>query len=183
MGLENVVKDILDQARSEVDLITSQADEEAAAIINKANIQAKKIKEEKQTEVEAQIIRMKKQDISSTRLETKRAVLNARKDILDSVFQYVRDNISSLPDKKNADLLKVILKNNESNGTSVYSNKKDAELVKKMTSLTYMGEIDCIGGLMIENDDGSIRLDFTYDRILDDVSDQSLKQISEILFG
>ncbi len=52
-----------------------------------------------------------------------------------------------------------------------------------MTRLAYMGETDCIGGLVIENDDGSIRLDFTYDRILDDVSDQSLKQISEILFG
>ena len=64
-----------------------------------------------------------------------------------------------------------------------YSNEKDAKHVMKMTDLTYMGEINCIGGLVIENDDGTVRMDYTYDRILEDVSEQSLKHISDILFG
>jgi V/A-type H+-transporting ATPase subunit E len=52
-----------------------------------------------------------------------------------------------------------------------------------MTKLEFAGEIDCIGGIVIENKDGTEVLDFRYDMILKDVNEQSLKQISNILFG
>ncbi len=109
--------------------------------------------------------------------------MNAKKDILDSVNQSAKDDISSMPTEQNADLLKTILDKHGSSGTRVYSNERDAKFVQEMTDLTYMGEIDCIGGLVIENNDGTVRMDYTYDRILEDVSEQSLKQISDILFG
>ncbi|HEX7627365.1 MAG TPA: V-type ATP synthase subunit E, partial [Candidatus Methanoperedens sp.] len=35
----------------------------------------------------------------------------------------------------------------------------------------------------MENADGSVVLDFKYDMILKNVSEQSLKQVSDILFG
>ncbi len=86
------------------------------------------------------------------------------------------------PDK-NASMLKAILDEHGSDGIRVYSNARDAKLVRELTDLTFMDEIDCIGGLIIENEDGSVRLDYTFDRILDDVSEQTLKPVSDILFG
>ena len=40
-----------------------------------------------------------------------------------------------------------------------------------------------IGGIVLENEDGTVRLDFTYDSILKNVYERSLKQISDILYG
>ena len=182
MGLEDVVNDILEQARSKAAAINAEAENEAAALISEAQSKADEIMQTRQAEVDAHIERMHKQEISSAHLEMKRAALNAKKDILDSVNQSAKDAISSMPAEQNADLLKTILDKHGSSGTRVYSNGRDAKFVQEMTDLTYMGEIDCIGGLVIENDDGTVRMDYTYDRILEDVSEQSLKQISDILF-
>jgi V/A-type H+-transporting ATPase subunit E len=183
MGLENVVNDILEQAKSEVATIEAEAQAEADAIINEAKAKAKTIITESQAKIEADIQRKIKQEKSSAQLEVKRTALNAKKDVLDSVYDSAREAISSLSSEKNAELLKAILDKYGSDGTRIYSNGRDASLVRKMTDLTFMGEIDCIGGLVIENDDGSVRLDYTFDRILDDVSEQTLKPVSDILFG
>lgn len=183
MGLENVVNDILEQAKTEVAAIEAEAQDEAAAITDKAKNEAEKILADSKTEVEANIQRRLKQETSSAQLESKRAALNAKKDVLDSVYQSAREAISSLPPDKNASMLKAILDEHGSEGARVYSNARDAKLVRELTDLTFMGEIDCIGGLIIENEDGSIRLDYTFDRILDDVSEQTLKPVSDILFG
>jgi V/A-type H+-transporting ATPase subunit E len=183
MGLENVIEDILQQAKKQVDVINTLADEEVAAINEKAQAKAEKVIKDKQTEVDAQIKRMRIQEISGAHLEVKRAVLNAKKDLLDSVYQSARDSIAAIPTEKNTAMLKAILDKQSSSGSTVYSNARDAALVREMTDLTFAGEIECIGGLAIENEDGSVRMDFTFDTILDDVSEQTLKQISDILFG
>ena len=182
MGLENVVNDILEQAKSEVATIEAEAQDEADNIINEAKAKAKTIITESQAKIEADIRRKIKQEKSSAQLEVKRTALNAKKDVLDSVYESAREAISSLSSEKNVKLLKAILDNYGSDGTRVYSNGRDARLVQEMTDLTFMGEIDCIGGLVIENDDGSVRLDNTFDNILDDVSEQTLKPVSDILF-
>ncbi|RQD81652.1 V-type ATP synthase subunit E, partial [Methanosalsum natronophilum] len=43
--------------------------------------------------------------------------------------------------------------------------------------------IDCVGGVIIEDEDGKVRLDYTYESILKEVNERSLKEISDILFG
>lgn len=183
MGLENVVNDILEQAKTEVATIEAEAQDEASALIDKSKNEAEMILADSKTEVEANIQRRLKQETSSAQLEIKRAALNAKKDVLDSVYQSAREAISSLSPDKNASMLKAILDEHGSDGIRVYSNARDAKLVRELTDLTFMGEIDCIGGLIIENEDGSIRQDYTFDRILDDVSEQTLKPVSDILFG
>jgi len=51
MGLENVVNDILEQAKTEVAAIEAEAQDEAAAIIDKAKNEAEMILAESKTEV------------------------------------------------------------------------------------------------------------------------------------
>lgn len=183
MGLENIVNEILEQARSEAALIGTEAEKEGEKLINDAKTEAEMIKKSHQALADAQIERMHKQELSSAHLETKRATLNAKKDVLNSTIESAKDAISSISAEKNANLLKVLLDKSGNEGSRVYSNGRDAKLVQEMTELTFMSEIDCIGGLIIENDDGTVRLDLTFDTILDAASEQSLKQVSDILFG
>ena len=183
MGLETVVKDIINAAQAEVAAINSEADSEVAMILDEAKDKAKKIVGEKLAKVEDDIEKIRQQEISSANLEVKRTMLNARKEVLEKVYDNAVEAISTMSPSKNEELLKAIIENYQSGGEKIYSNKDSKEIVEKLSTLTYAGEIDCIGGVIIENEDGTIRLDHTYDGTLSRVNEQSLKQTSDILFG
>lgn len=183
MGLETVVKDIMDAANAEVSRIKGQTDAEVLEIIEEAKDEAKLILGESLAKAEDDIKRMKQQEISSANLEVKRTLLNARKGTLEEVYDRSFEIISSLPESKDKELLNIIIMNNESKGKRIYSNAKSEKLVRELSSLEYAGNINCAGGVVIENEDGTIRLDYTYDVILKGVNEQFLKQTSDILFG
>ena len=183
MGLETVVKDIMDVAQAEVSKINAEADAEVSTILDEARQNAKKIMGDRLAKAEDDVKKLRQQEISSANLEVKRRMLNARKEVLDKVYSQSVGLITNLPTSKNEELLKAIIDKYQGNGAKIYSNKDSEKLVTKLSSLTYAGNIDCIGGVVIENEDSTIRLDYTYDIILDSVNDKSMKQISDILFG
>jgi V/A-type H+-transporting ATPase subunit E len=47
--------------------------------------------------------------------------------------------------------------------------------------LEYGGTIPCSGGVMLENEDGTVLHDLTFDALLKSVREKSLKQLLEIL--
>ncbi|MDK2892714.1 V-type ATP synthase subunit E [Methanohalophilus sp.] len=183
MGLETVINDIMEVAQAEVAKMDAEAETEVSRILEDAKEEAKRIKGNILAKTENDIEKMRNQAISSANLEVKRRMLNARKELLEKVYSKAADSIASLTPSKNEELLKAIIDQYQENGTKIYSNKDSEELVKKLSTLEYAGNINCIGGVVIENDDGTVRFDYTYDSILNDVNERSLKQISDILFG
>lgn len=183
MGLEAIVEEIKAKGKAEAYKINQETSLEVSKIIADARAGADKIKTAKSEAVKKEIERMKQQEISSANLEVKKAKLNARKEILDTVYEDAKEMISKLPAEKNQKILKSIIEKNQSGNSKIYSRSKDKSTVTEMTKLEFAGEIDCIGGIVMENADGSVVLDFKYDMILKNVSEQSLKQVSDILFG
>jgi len=94
-----------------------------------------------------------------------------------------KESVSKFADEKNQKLLGLIIKKNEKNNSKIYSGEKDKAAVRKLTKLNYAGDINCLGGVIIENDNGTEYLDFRYETILKDVNERSLKQVYDILFG
>lgn len=183
MGLETVLKDIVEASQAEVSNLNSEADSEVSSILDESRQAAKKIVGERLAKVEDDIKYIRQQEISSANLEVKRTLLNARKEILDNVYVQAVEAISAFSLEKNEELLKVLINKYESEGAKIYSNKESAEIVKKLSSLEYGGDIECLGGILIESADGTVRLDYTYDVILKSVNEQLLKQTSDIFFG
>lgn len=183
MGLDIVVKDIQEGARAEVSRIKAEGDAKASEIINEAKELQKKMLGDSLAKAEEDLQNLHQQVISSANLEVKRITLNKRKELLDKVYSQTVEAIKSMPASKKEELLKHIISKHEASGARIYSSKELEGLVKKLTSLTYAGNIDCIGGVVVENEDRTIRLDFTYDSILEYVYERSLKQISDILYG
>ena len=54
---------------------------------------------------------------------------------------------------------------------------------RTLTSLRYGGHVDCIGGVVIESADGTVREDRTFETILRERSEKALPQIAAALFG
>lgn len=183
MGLEIVIKDIQEGARAEVSRINTEADAKASEITNEAKEVQKKMLGDSLAKVEEDLQKLHQQVISSANLEVKRITLNKRKELLDKAYSQTVERIKSMPVSKKEKLLKHIIDKHEASSNKIYSSKDSEEIVKKLSSLTYAGNIDCIGGVVLENKDGTVRLDFTYDSILKNVNERSLKQISDILYG
>ncbi len=183
MGLEIVVKDIQEGARAEVSRIKAEGDAKASEIINEAKELQKKMLGDSLAKAEEDLKNLHQQVISSANLEVKRITLNRRKELLDKVYNQTIESIKSMPASKDEKLLKHILNKYEADGSRIYSSKASEDMVKRLTSLTYAGSINYIGGVVLENEDRTVRLDFTYDSILKNVYERSLKQISNLLYG
>ena len=68
-------------------------------------------------------------------------------------------------------------------GGFIYSNAQDSEVVKqKGTRYQYAGTVNCAGGIIVESQDRSIRLNLTYESLFEDVWQDSLPEMAKILF-
>jgi V/A-type H+-transporting ATPase subunit E len=180
MGLEVVVQDVLARGEEEADRIKQEGTDEANAIIAGAENTARQILKEKREQAIEQIDRRKNREISSANLDVKRAILNAKKELLDGVYDEAIEVLASLPESERETIIKKLLES-QTESTRVFSNKNDEALVRRISSLEYGGTIRCSGGIMLENEDGTVIRDLTFDTLLRDVREKSLKQLLEIL--
>jgi V/A-type H+-transporting ATPase subunit E len=185
MGLENVVSDIL----TEVSAIEADRDSDVSSIVEEAKRTGERITGEKVASAEEEATRIRKQEISGANLEVRRMLLNTRKEILDETQKQTAERLHELDTES---LLRSLIRVHSGDATRIYSSRQDQPVVEglcdelleaKLTKLEYVGNIDCIGGIVLETEDETVRLDYTFDTILSEVSERSMKQISNILFG
>ncbi|MEA1894483.1 MAG: V-type ATP synthase subunit E [Euryarchaeota archaeon] len=189
MGLENVVSDILKGAEAEVSAIVADRDSEVSLIVEEAKRTGERITGEKVASAEEEVTRIRKQEISGANLEVRRMMLNTRKSVLDETQKQTAERLHELDIES---LLRSLVRAHSGEATRVYSSRQDQPVVEglcdelleaKLTKLEYVGNIDCIGGIVLETEDETVRLDYTFDTILSEVGERSMKQISGILFG
>ncbi len=182
MGLENVVSDILKSAQDEVSAITAERDSEVSKIIDEAKRTGERTTGEMVASAETEAGRISKQELSGANLEVRRMILNMRKEILDETY---RQALKRIREQDSAALLRSLIDAYSGDATRVYSSQQDRSTVEQLCadrSIKYAGDIDCIGGILLETDDRTVRLDYTFDTIMDEVSERSMKQVSQILF-
>jgi V/A-type H+-transporting ATPase subunit E len=141
MGLDTIVNDILEKARTESEAILNDANAEADKIIAAAQAKSSKHREEQEEAARREVERLKQQEISGANLEVKRAVLNARKDLLDEVYRQAVERLQNLPVDKQSSILEAIIKKHASDGDRIYSNEKDKLLITSISNNEYAGTI------------------------------------------
>lgn len=190
MSLETVVEDIREEAEAEAAEIRSAADQEAEEIVASAEQHAQETMDEAEREVEQRIEREREQRLSSAALEAKQERLGARRDLLQEVYDRVTERIAELPEERREELTRELLDASADEfdeGTiSVHGRSEDLDLIEGIVA-DYddfqVGEaIDCLGGVILESDASRVRVNHTFDAILEDVWEDRLKEISDRLF-
>jgi V/A-type H+-transporting ATPase subunit E len=182
MGLENVIEKIQNEGKEKVTGILQDAEKQAAQILQAKQKMIDERTIQKRQELDKQISILKTQEASSTDIEIKKIRLNAEKDVLNSTYQECLNALSTLPhDKMIASLLKKAEKELP-DAAFVYSNKRDEPSIRSQTKLSYGGSIETRGGIIVENNERTMTLDFRYETIAELVWDRSLKEIAEKLF-
>ena len=182
MALDAVVEAVLATSKDKVALITGEADQEVARLLNEARERAAEIKSRKEAEVGHTVEAIERREISSANLEVKRSELNVHKDLLEQARVKLLGKLESLPKKDNEAMLTKLLEPYDLKAMKVFSNKRDEAFISSLAP-NYGGNLDIIGGAVVESSDGALRYDLTYETLAREVFSSRMKEVSRILFG
>ncbi|MCD6494067.1 MAG: V-type ATP synthase subunit E [Archaeoglobaceae archaeon] len=188
MPLESIIQEIYQKGEEQVKKLMEEAEKESEQIIAEAKAEAEEILRKAREEAEKESERLRKQEVSSVNLEMKRLLLNKQKELLETVFELTKQKIKEMDSGEKKKLLEALLKKNAESGMIVYSNKDDEAVVKEVIKnlgkdLKYGGNINCLGGVVLESPDGEVRLNLTFDELLAQLYEQKMSEVSKILFG
>jgi len=183
MGLEKVVEEVLSSGKRKRDEILAEGEADYREVVQASKDEIEEYRRKREEENHVRIERMRAQDLQTADLEVRRLELSMRRDLLEKVQEGARDRLRQLDRPRNEAMLKALLANKDAPGARVFSTAKDEPIVRSLTRLPFGGHIDCLGGVIIESADGSIREDLTYDTLLTERSEELLPIIAGILFG
>mgnify|MGYP006272437093 FL=1 len=191
MSLDTVVEDVRDEARARAEEIRSQGETRAEEIIADAEADADRIVEEREAAVEKQIEQEREQTLSSAKLEAKQQRLEARRDVLQRVHEQVEEELADLSSQKRETLTRKLLDDaseefDDDATVQVYGRAADETLLTKILAdydgYSFAGEYDCLGGVVVESTSSRVRVNNTFDSVLEDVWEDNLKELSTRLF-
>ncbi|MET1124260.1 MAG: V-type ATP synthase subunit E [Archaeoglobaceae archaeon] len=188
MPLEPILQEIREKAESEAKRIREEAEREARRILEEARAEAEKILKTAREEAEKEVEALRKQELSIVSLEMKRELLNKQKEIVESVFEFVRQKLENMDAETKKRILKSLISRNAQPGMLVYSRKEDEEIVKEVIKelgidLKYAGNIECLGGVVLEDPSGEVRINLTFDELLNQLYEQKMSEVTKMLFG
>ena len=192
MSLETVVEDIRERARGDAERILSEADIEGKEIVDKAKKEAAIIKVLGKEEMGRRVELEREQKFSSANLAAKQKTLERKRDLLELVRHGIENEISQIKGKEREELTEKLIESsieefNDVKDVVVYCKLEDEKLLKsllkKHKGVKYGGEYECIGGVVMESESARMRVNNTFDSVIETVWTEELKNISELLFG
>jgi V/A-type H+-transporting ATPase subunit E len=184
MALDKVANEILESAKQEASLRIQEAEKERARILQETDLKIEKMQKAEEKELQDALLRMRRQELSSAELEAKRIVLNQRKDLLNRTFEEMLAELSAMPPAEKSALYKKILAEGKKiiPMPRVFCPKGEADLLAGLRGCESLTETNMESGLILENKDGTVRLDLRFRTILESIWEKEQKSISAVLF-
>ena len=181
MGLEKVKERVLEEARQKAKSRIDAAKAEAHKILRSFSQQASEKESFFREQLAAEVELVKKSKAASTSIEAKKMTLAFRKSFIDEIFLLVQERLSKLPDQKRSEHVKKLLlkAGSEIEVAVIQCNKKDGKSVSNLRT----AEAGIQGGLIAESADGTLRVDYSYETLLEQLKGTLLPELNEMLFG
>lgn len=191
MSLDTVVEDVLEEARQRREEILDEAEADAEELIEAAEADAEETISTAEAEVEREIEQERERAISSANLEAKQKRLEARREVLADVRDGVESAVADISGEDRESLTRACIEAAsqefaEAASVSVYARADDEALVRDILEeydgYEFAGSREVLGGVIVESQASRVRVDNTFDSILDEVWEDELKDVSTILF-
>jgi len=192
-GMEKISEAILKKVRAEAQDIIKEAEEKARERIEKAKKQQEaKLKEEKNRLIEEateEAARIMAQALIKSRQE----LLTVKTEIIDEIINNVKEALSSFSSGESSllNLIREAVNALDIDKARIHVSPKAAATVQKLINedselankIIEISEFDCQGGVIVEDIDGKIRIDNTYNTRLETLLPQILPEINKEIFG
>ena len=190
--MEKIGEAILDKVKAEADSIIKEAKGRAKEEVD----QAKKRQLARLEEEKAKVIQEAREE--ATRIEAQASVKarqelsRAKADVIDEIISGVKKAFSDTSGDKGL-LVSLVKEGVDTLGIDkgrVYVSPRDVSAVKKLldsdkqlaSKIVEVKECDCVGGVIVENIEGKVRIDNTYNTRLEMLLPQLLPEIGKELF-
>lgn len=185
MALENVEAEIGRAAEEKVKAMMAEADAEIQKINADADAEIAAIQEKESKREVDTIDRLRRQEVSSAELESKKVVLAKKNEILVSIFEATLAELEAAPkaDKLEQYKAMVAAATKAIGKPKAYMSDKDGFTASELGATKVLKDANITGGLILESEDGTLQIDMQYKTILRQVWDKELKELSDILLG
>lgn len=184
MGLEKVKQEIIERAQKEAAAIIDAANAEARAVMKAAEKQMQEYEKTVDEDLEKSAEVTKRREIASAELEVKKQALSLKNDLINSIFSEARKRLAQLGDKKRESHVKALLAtaSGELNAAVVRCSQKDVKFLQGRGKLKVAADESILGGIIAESEDGKLRVDYSYDTLLEQARAKVLSDVSKTLF-
>jgi len=183
MSLDKMEENIRHRGDLKAEDISLAGRTEAERLLKEAKAKTKAILEAALADAHKAAGRLRVQEISRVELENRRAHLMMEREMLEMALEKARERLLALPADKDRDILRRLLTKHGSNAPVVISSRRQEATVKALApSLRFGGSIDCLGGIVLQTVDGSVRYDFRYETMLEQAAQASMRDVAKVLF-
>ena len=183
MGLNEVKKQIIEEAEKQAKLLTQDAQSEIKLITADAEREVKSYEKELRSNSDKMLAAVERKELAAAEFEGKRAMLDKKKEIIEGAMDAARSELKKLSADSRKKLIKELLEQakKEIEVKKVYLNKKDKSYIKEK-GITVKDK-EMLGGLIAETSDGKISVDLSYEEMLMQIKEKYLQELSGVLFG
>ncbi|HET6399579.1 MAG TPA: V-type ATP synthase subunit E family protein [Candidatus Thermoplasmatota archaeon] len=169
MSLEAVLGDVRRDGDERAKQVLQKAREEANAILAEARAKAQAIEQARLAEAARDAQQLLQQAQSRAESEGRKVVLSAEASLRAELRQRLLKAFADLPTKaREAHLAKLLARaQQELPGGRVWGSEKDAAYLKGQKAYSFAGTEPVAGGIIVESEDGTVRLDLTYETLLE----------------
>ncbi|MDR0888058.1 MAG: hypothetical protein LBM39_02600 [Candidatus Methanoplasma sp.] len=185
MALDTVTKEIVASADKSVAEINAQRDAEVAVIKAEAEAAIAEINEKEDKRLREAVERLKRQELSSAELESKKIVLSKKKEILAKAFDSVLADLEAAPEAEKLEHYKQMVKSAKAviGAPRAFISKNDKFTAKELGAKSVEVDPRVRSGIILQSEDGTIEVDLQYETILREIWDREIKTVSDTLFG
>ena len=180
MGLEKVKDRVIEEAKEKAATTINAAKEEARVINSSAAKQAKEREKAARDKLEVDIKSIKNRENAAAKLESKKLSLTFKKEFVDEILSEVKNKLEHFSDSTRAKHVKLLLVKaaKEISISTVYCNKKDRKTVDKYK----VKDAPILGGVIAESANGTLRVDYSYETLLEQLHESLMGELNELLF-
>ena len=181
MGLESVKEEVIRDAKEQASSMLAEARKESGKIMREAEAKAEEMKAKSEAETRKLTDTIKRQELASSELDSRKIVLDAKKQAIENVIAEARKRLETLDDRnREAYITKLLDKSKkELDVACIYCSKKDVKFVKGAETII----TEMLGGVIAENREKTIRVNYSFETLLESVKETELQNISKLLFG
>jgi vacuolar-type H+-ATPase subunit E/Vma4 len=194
MGVDNLRDAILRKAKAEADQIKADAEAKARDLIEKAKRQRESIFEEKKKEMISQAHREALKILAQASMTARQEILRGKEDVVHEILKRVKHELRNHPPDKES-LMHLIEETIDAfemkTKVKLFVTSKDLGIVHEILRedgplrerVIEVQEMNGLGGVSAENEEGMVRVDNTFDTRLETLMKKILPKIGEELFG
>lgn len=177
MGLKEVKQEILEGMKSEVAKIESKTATAIEQMENEAKLKISEQEKVMESELTIELKKLEERRKQETYSMTIQMILEKKREMIDLVMQKAKEELQNENKKYIPKLLAKAKK--EISVKNVICRQADASLLKGIKTTTD-NQID--GGIIVQNDDTTISIDYTYNTMLSSIKDKHVQEIAKELF-